>query len=374
MSNSLVSRAYIKESALKTGFFLTILAISIGCSWLNAAESSGAVKEEKVPSQSNSNGLPNISSRFHPDSTCFTVFADLLVWSAKESGSDNWAEVINTKGVTTTCDIEDVRFDWNAGIRVGLGYGMKHGQWDTQLYYTWFRTEGNEHVSSHPGSVFSPFIGNFYIDNPDGAGISGVAYQKASMDWTIRFNMFDWELGRAFWVSKALSLRPFVGLKGGWIHQSIHSKWQNPNLSGAEFFKTGRENLKNNFWGIGPSAGLNTTWNFAIRHNHSFSLFGDFSGAIMWGHWTFGDVYQNDIQQKVVIKSSSLSSGASMLRTIMGFEWDAQFNRNRSRFAMRLGYEMQFWMDQLQFYSFDAGILSNELTLQGGTLEFRFDF
>ena len=42
------------------------------------------------------------------------------------------------------------------------------------------------------------------------------------------FNIFDWELGRNFWVSKALSLRPFLGLKGGWIHQSIHTKWQNP--------------------------------------------------------------------------------------------------------------------------------------------------
>jgi hypothetical protein len=359
---------------LKTGFFFALLAFSWSCLWLNAADSGTVANEEKVQAQSNSQALPNISSRFHPDSTCFTAFADLLVWTARESGSDNWAEVINSKGTSTTCDIRDVRFDWNAGIRVGLGYGMKHGQWDTQLYYTWFRTDGSDSVSSNPGSVFSPFLGNFYIDNPSGAGISGVAYQKARVHWTINFNMFDWELGRACWVSKALSLRPFIGLKGGWIHQSIHSTWQNPDRSGAEFFETGRENLKNNFWGIGPSAGLNTTWNFAIRQNHSFSLFGDFSGAIMWGHWTFGDTYKNDIHQEVVIKSSRFNSGASMLRTLMGLEWDALFNRQRFRFVTRLGYEMQFWLDQLQFYSFDAGRLSNELTFQGGTLEFRFDF
>lgn len=318
-------------------------------------------------------GIPNISARFQPECTSFDLFADLLVWCAKESGSDNWAEVINSNGSTTICDIKDVSFDWNAGFRVGLGYGLMHDQWDTQLYYTRFSTQGNDHVSSNPGSVFSSFLGNFYLNNPTGAGISGIAYQKASIHWTIHSNIFDWELGRAFWVSEALSLRPFIGIKGGWIHQSIHTKWENPHLlAGDTFFNIGRENLKNNFWGLGPCGGLNTKWNFIICQNHSFSLFGDLSGAIMWGHWTFSDLFKNDIQQKISVKLSPINSGASMLRTFMGFGWDANFCQ--FQFSTRLGYEMQFWLDQLQFYSFDTGRLSNELTFQGGTLEFCFDF
>lgn len=362
---------------MKAVFFFSLLAVTIGCSGLNAKERRAAVEEKNVQKtdQANSCGLPNISARFQPDSTNFTVLADVLVWCAKESGTDNWAEVINTKGSTTNCDIRSVHFDWNAGFRVGAGYGMKHDQWDTQLYYTWFRTTGTDHVSSNPGSVFSAFLGNFYVDNPTGAGISGIAYQKASIDWRIHFNMFDWELGRAFWVSKALSLRPFLAVKGGWIHQSIHTKWQNPVVTKGEPFDTGRENLKNNFWGIGPCGGLNTKWILFVRPKHSFSLFGDLSGAIMWGHWTFGDVYKNNIGQKVSIKTSKLNSAASMVRTFMGFGWDAIFGQDDwSHFSVKLGYEMQFWLDQLQFYSFDTGILDNALTLQGGTLEFRFDF
>ncbi len=340
---------------------------------LSNVQAADLAAEENKSQVQNVNGLPNTSARFHPDSTSFTAFADLLVWCAKESGSDNWAEVINAKGSKETCDIEGVDFGWNAGFRVGIGYGMRHDQFDTQFYYTWFRTRGTDHVSSNPGSVFSAFTGNFYVDNPDGAGISGIAYQKASMRWTIRFNIFDWELGRAFWVSQALSLRPFIGLKGGWIHQSIDTKWHNPKLkAGDAIFTKATENLKNNFWGIGPSAGLNTKWNLLVRQNHSFSLFGDVSGAIMWGHWTFGDVYKNDAQQKVTIDTSSIKSAATMLRTFMGLGWD--FDQNRYHFSTKLGYEMQFWLDQLQFYSFDTGRLSNELTLQGGTLEFCFDF
>lgn len=352
---------------MRIGFFLGMSALSVGC--LNAA----------VEQQNAGDGLPNPAARFRSDSSTVSLFADLLVWSAAESGADNWAEVIYPSGSTTHCKIQDVRFNWNAGVRVGLDYGMHHDQWDTSLYYTWFRTKGTHHTSGPLGSVFSSFMGNFYIDNSTGAGISGVPYEKASMDWTIRFNMFDWELGRAFSVSRALSVRPFVGLKGGWIHQSIHSKWKHPDLSdpkyaGATPFTTATENLKNNFWGLGPSAGLNTKWSLLRSQRHLLNLFGDFSGAIMWGHWTFRDAYRNDIGQKVSIDVSPIDGGASMLRMLMGLEWGININAGQSRFSTRLGYEMQCWLDQLQFYSFDAGRLSDELTFQGGTLEFRFDF
>lgn len=363
---------------MKAGFFLRMVALLVSTSYINASDPFVVVEEKKVhgidQAQSISNGRPNVSARFRPDSSSVDLFADLLVWCAQESGSENWAEVITSDGLKTHCDVRDIRFDWNAGFRVGLGYGISRDQWDTQFYFTRFHTRGRDHVSSEPGSVFSSFLGNFYVDNPTGAGISGVAYQRAGVKWTIHFNVLDWELGRNFWVSKALSLRPFVGLKGGWIHQSIHSRWHNPNRTGAEFFKTGIENLKNNFWGVGPSAGLNTKWDLLVRENHSFHLFGDLSGAIMWGHWSFRDVYKNDIQQKVTSKLSHINGGSTMLRTILGLGWDANFNRDRFRFSTRLGYEMQFWLDQLQFYSFDTGRLSNALTLQGGTLEFRFDF
>ncbi|MBS0653751.1 MAG: hypothetical protein JSR39_09560, partial [Verrucomicrobia bacterium] len=263
---------------------------------------------------------------------------------------------------------------WDAGFRVGIGYGMKHDQWDTQLYYTRFHTDGHDHVSGGPGTIHSSFLGNFYVNNAEGAGLSGIAYQKGSIDWSIRYNIFDWELGRSFWVSKALSLRPFLGLKGGWIDQSIHSKWVDPDVAAPLFFHSGKENLKNNFWGVGPSAGLNTKWMALDVNNHRLWLFGDLSGAIMYGHWTFSDAFRNDIDQKVKVKLSHLNSGATMVRTWMGLGWDVLFSRGRYQFAAQLGYEMQFWFDQLQYYSFDDGRLVNELTLQGGTLEFRFDF
>ncbi len=185
--------------------------------------------------------------------------------------------------------------------------------------------------------------------------------------------MFDWELGRNYRVSKALSLRPFLGVKGGWIYQSIHSQWYNPDRTGAAFFNVGRENLENNFWGIGPTTGINTQWNLFNKQSQ-FYLFGDFSGALMWGHWSFSDLFRNDLPQQVVVDLQNINGGASTIRTFMGFGCDLNFSQSQYRFTAKLGYEMQFWLDQLQFYSFTAGRLVNMLTLQGGTFELSFDF
>ncbi|MFA6118464.1 MAG: Lpg1974 family pore-forming outer membrane protein [Parachlamydiales bacterium] len=303
----------------------------------------------------------------------FDVFANLIVWTAKEAGSDCWAEVIASDSLGISNNIQQVHFGWTPGFRVGGGYGKKHNHWDSQAYYTRFHTQGEDSISSGLGTVHSTFLGNFYVNNASGKGLSGPAYQKASIDWSIHFNMIDWELGRKFWINKLLILHPFLGIKGGRIDQIIKSKWQNPDVPDAEFFRVGTEDIKNNYWGIGPRAGINTKWNLSNVRSQ-FYFFGDFSGAIMWGHWSFADIFQNDRRQEVFVDLQNISGGSSMMQTFTGIGWDANFDKNRYRFSIKLGYEMQFWLDQLQFYSFTGGRLVNELTLQGGTLECYLDF
>lgn len=293
-------------------------------------------------------------------------------------GADCWAEVITPPAAPSSNELTEVHFGWDPGFRVGLGYGMEYDQWDTQAFFTWFYTQGDDRVLSAPGAVHSTFMGNFYVDNPTGAGISGPSYQSASIDWTIRFNMFDWELGRNYWVSQELALRPFLGVKGGWIDQQIDSAWNDstpPSSSPTSpVYNLGQEKVKNDFWGIGPSAGINTKWHLLRRTCHSLHLFGDFSGSLMWGHWSFSDFFHNDIQQQVTINQGNVNSGAMMVRSFMGFGWNSAVRQNRARLSARLGYEAQFWLDQLQFYSFVGGTLDTALTLQGGTLEFSVDF
>ena len=306
--------------------------------------------------------IANRSSRSWTDSNQLYVFADVLYWRAEE-GATTWADVVHIQP-KNFFDQQDLSFGWDFGFRGGIGYNLDWDQWDTQLAYTWFRTKASDSFtlsSDDVGIILSEYLGAF-IELPR------TIFGSTSIQWSILFNMFDWELGRAFLVSKALSLRPFLGLKGGWIHQTIHTQWSNPLGLKA------RENLKNNFWGIGPSGGLNTTWRLGGNERRFFSLFGDVSGAYLWGKWNCSDVYTDNFPSKVVINTPSTALGALMFRCFAGTGWATNFNKDRSHFAIRLGYEMQFWFDQLKTVTFDELRLHHDLTLQGGTCDIRFDF
>ena len=352
---------------MKRGFTISILAsASFLCSSLSASDSNP--KQPADISSKCAECIPTVST--NSGTTSIDWFADILYWRAKQCGTENWGQILDVNVPKGRIDILEVDFKWDPGFRVGVGYRMDHDCWDTQFMYTRFKTQGTDHVTSDD-LITSSFLGNFYFENLAGFAFSGPQYHKASIKWTIDFNVFDGELGRKFWISKALSLRPFMGVKGGWIYQRIRSKWKDPNTTS---FERATENLKNDFRGIGPSAGLNTLWKLWRCEHSSFSLFGDVSGAIMWGKWTLKDVYRNDAPYKFPVVQADIKGAASMLRLFVGFQWESSLNKNRSTLSARLGFESQFWLEQLQFYSFNMGRLDNQLSLQGGTAEVRFDF
>lgn len=298
------------------------------------------------------------------------VFAEALIWKFRAGSADNWAQEISPAGTDRTARILGVPFKWQPGLRVGVGQN-NCDDWDTVFSYTGFQTKGKSQASPTSGSVYSPFLGNFYINNTNGAGISGPIYQSANIQWKVLYNIFDLEIGRKFAVDPFLKLRPFIGLKGGSINQTIHSNWQNPSV--ATTFTSASENLKNNFWGIGPSIGLDTTWAICQSSYGSFNLFADISGSLLWGHWRFKDQYENNTTASVAVHLRPINGAATMARGLLGIEWTHCLS-TESSLTIRLGYEAQVWFNQMQYYSFNMGRLNNLLSLQGGVLNLRFNF
>lgn len=311
-----------------------------------------------------------------PDHQYWHVHTDLLIWTAREAGADNWAEEIQTKGTplpSRSNELHGVNFPWDIGFRIGASRQLCWKSFDTSVSYTWFHTKGTNSLSGDPGTIHSTFLGNFYINNSDGSGLSGPSYERAKIKWIIDFNMFDWNAGYTFCCGKCVEFRPYIGIKGGWINQTIDSTWENPDIN-VNVFEEGTENLRNDFKGIGLAAGVNSKWKLFSKRCHAFYLFGDLSGAMLYGRWNFKDVFKNDLPEQVSIGQNNFHSGTTMVRTFMGIEWTCPSYKKRCAFSARLGFEMQVWLDQLKFYSFTGGRLDNQLTLQGGTLELTFGF
>ena len=86
-------------------------------------------------------------------------------------------------------------------------------------------------------------------------------------------NVVDLELGRNFYVSRRLMLKPFYGLKGAWNKQHMNVNFTEAT---AAFNNSMTNKIKN--WGIGCSVGMDTSWHFS----RSFSLIGDVAFTGLW--------------------------------------------------------------------------------------------
>lgn len=314
--------------------------------------------------QSDQNGLPNLSAQ---GGCRWTISADLLYWYPSEEVTAIWADVITSGGNRRSWTAPSFEFKWDFGFRIGAGYHLNYDQWDIALYWTYFRTDAKHRLSSKPGVSIGP---EFFA-----ALLSGDAPRSMSVKWSLLFNMFEWELGRSYWISNSLSLRPFIGLKGGWINQSIHAHYG--DLIFLSIFPTddsAKECLKNNFWGIGPLGGVNTKWRAYHFGSHAFDLLGDFSVATMWGTWVCSDLYKTSFSTTSSVNTKNSHLGALMFQGFLGVGWDVGLCSEKTRFSAKLGYEMQLWLNQLRIATFQLQRLHGDLTFMGVTLRCRFDF
>jgi len=300
--------------------------------------------------------------------------ADALFWTVREGSADNWAQVITPKealgSYVGTATLVDAPFDWNTGFRVGLECQRGTDGSGIALQYTNFNTTATSRAA---GEVYSAFLGNFFADNTDGDAF-GPHYRSASIQWDFEFQTIDLQVQRSLPIARNLTVRPFIGLKTAFINQSVKSCWHQP-IDTAEktyHFTSANEDLKQNFWGIGPSLGATLKIPLYTRQRYTLKFFGTPSGALMYGHWTFSDVYTNDGPTSISIDSNPITGVATMVSCVMGIEWTQRFSRAST--TLRVGYESQIWLNQMQFYSYNMGRLNNLMSLHGGILEFSINY
>lgn len=311
----------------------------------------------------NAFGLDNNNPNF--------AFVEALYWQMRQGGDENWAQVITPATNPQTIDVQGAAFKWQPGFRLGLGRDLQRDSWDIALYYTRYQTKCLDSISTASGGIFSSFLGNFFVNNTNGGSITDAPhYRAAQIKWKFLFNTIDLELGRKFPIDSILTLRTFIGIKSGIINQHIFSSWNDPiNVTN---FTYATEHLKNDFWGVGPSFGIDSAWKIYTTNNSNFNIFANFSGALLWGHWSFSDVYQNNAPVAVTVLSKDIIGACAMGRGLIGLEWSRIFSKCKT--GIRLGYEIQAWFNQVQFYSYNTGRLNEPTYLQGGILGFYFNF
>ncbi|MFI5333556.1 MAG: Lpg1974 family pore-forming outer membrane protein [Chlamydiales bacterium] len=288
------------------------------------------------------------------------IFADALYWHTGQTV--DWASTLTNNQNYEQFALKTFTFNWAPGYRIGLGRTMGHDQWDTQASYTWFHSKASDHAT---GAVTSTSLAaRLSLLEPFTTG-------RATIN--LHYKMVDWDLGRSFLASKHLELRPSIGLKGGWISQMIQSDFATPNLLGFIAFSAS-DKIAQHFRGVGPKGGVTGKWYLGNSQKHSFSLIGKFEAGYLWGHWAIRDKFIDDLGTVISVKPSNRNFGSFLLRGFAGLGWDLNCHHDRAHFSIKLGYEIEDWLNQLQIYTNISGSQNNDLILQGLTAGARFDF
>ncbi len=267
------------------------------------------------------------------------------------------------------------------GFKVALGLDLKYDGWDTIVEYTWLHAKNTKHFAGGNNFAAKFKFANEYNSFSDHDVDSG------KMNWTMRFNAIDWELGRNFFVSPKLTLRPHFGLKGAWHTTRLHlhlndiNHFDDTGLTAVQVDRLyGRD--KQSYWGIGIRSGLDTSWMFS----RNWSLIGNFAITPMWSTFKTEqktretdvvDVAQNgqtDFSGEF-FEYGKIKDIQHMMNMVfefqLGVRWDYFFSDNDYRLRLQAVWEQQAWQNYNQMYSYDY---VDSLTMQGLTVKLRFDF
>lgn len=289
------------------------------------------------------------------------LMGDLLLWQAVEENL-TYSSSSNPTSVSSNSDFHTVDFRWDWGCRIGLGYNTPYDGWDVDLYWTHMHNAARSHQSAGATKTVSQ------IWATAGTLIPGTITEVKG-HWHVDLDQVDLHLGREFYVSKNLTIRPFGGLRSDWIFQKYA-------IDTTSTLATQEAKLKDRFWGFGFVAGMNTDWMLGC----GFSFYGNADLSLILG---FFDIDQKGTQDDVKIWSQdkSFRTGRTIIDLGLGFKWAHLFCQDRFGVIFKVGYEYHLYFNQNQFMlsNGDAGFelfnpVRGDLTYQGVIGSVQIDF
>lgn len=266
-----------------------------------------------------------------------------------------------------------MNFSFKPGFAFSIGTDFNHDNWDLLGSYTRYHSTHNKNVNNSSGS-FTPNLTDLAtIDLVTTSGIFNITSVKQT--WDLDLDFFDIDLGRWSYQGELLTCRPYLGLRGGWLDQTLHIKVGSSLPATAFCHRTIRS------WGIGPMAGFYSDWMV-------------FRGIRIYGAGAF-DILFTRYNNKTNDWVNGLGGGISsnqFIHTIrnhldldLGVRWGTYLNSPNWHIDLAMGYGFQIFFDQNMFRNLmlatstaTMGLGCSEpngnLYIQGLTTTVRIDF
>ncbi|NGX50920.1 MAG: hypothetical protein K1060chlam2_00772 [Chlamydiae bacterium] len=333
-------------------------------------------------------GANTATARPEVDGRGWFMTFDLLFWRTKIGGTEyaysdkSPVARLQVKGRT-----KNMEFDWDWGLRAGLGYNFDYDGWDVRGEFTWWDGNGSDTTRAGEVSGIVPLRGSSFITNASGSSNDELFLfcTSAKSLFDVEYHAVDLELGRDYYVSGKLSFRPFWGVKSAWIDLEQVTRY----TGGDDFLLQSGERvlgLQGNsvhikehcdFWGIGPRTGVDTRWFLSDR----FSFYGNVSGALLWGYYDIDHKEKFSLVEDSRIHLHANRHGFSpTVRFQVGLRHDTYLNNDKQHLGVGIGFEGQYWWRQNQMLKINVSHdlkydrYSEDLAFYGITADVKLDF
>lgn len=303
-------------------------------------------------------------------------------WSAAQDGMeyaiDNQASFggqglvppTNLPAVLTINNITNAEYlspdcTWDFGFKLGLGYNTTCDGWDFGILWTWYRNTSHTHDEAEfdDNHALMPIWSDF--NDVFGTALFATDIET---DWRLKLNLVDIELGREYWVSQLVTLRPFIGLRIATIDQKFDIEHKGGSWSAANTLDpadnprlTNDATFENDFKGIGPRAGLNSIFHLGC----GWGIYGDLAASIVYGRFEIDEREDNHEaippfhKTRIMDVGSDFRKSSPMLDLALGIQWGGLFCECQYGITVNLGWEQHIFFHQNQFWR------NNQMALAG---------
>ena len=319
----------------------------------------------------------------------FYVQVDGLAFQAKQDGmefaienSNFAADGLAQEGITngTVFGFSNNHHDWeyNPGIRVGIGFYLDHDAWNVDFAWTWVNITNyrSQHVPDGDAILIPEFL---VPQTATGLGILNASNTSASAAWKASYNVLDAKLAKPYYVSRYFIVSPHFGVRAAWIDQHFSVDYGGAfGGSGVAAKNRAIHHSDNDMWSFGARTGLNTDWVIG----KGWSLFGNLAGSLLFAKFQIdqdldygsgkgdGFHFDDDFYQNI-----------ANVELALGLSWGQHFDKNKYRVGLRAAYEFHEWFDinnirkvfyNGPYYANDR-VARGNLTLNGFSLSLSLD-
>lgn len=265
---------------------------------------------------------------------------------------------------------------WHSGFRLGLGWNSNYDRWD--LFSQWTSYELHSKDTNRRDDLTPNFLGEiadgYY---PQWPLTRFTHFETVHASWRLFYNAIDLELGRAYFITSQLSLRPHWGGRGAYIRQTFSEVFEDL-ITESDRTELLEYTGKNNWWGVGPRIGIQGDWHCG----KGVSVIGKTSASLLYGQTKVKVATSDTIVLSNTTEVVTLSRERDVffelvptMQLYLGIGWGTSFKRGQTFFGIDVGWEANYWWNQFNLPVDPLPtVFDQPLTLEGLTVNVHWDF